>query len=86
LRSVEHKPVQFAWRGGAAEGSSAEAGPGQRDQQTRRCPRSVSAKAHGFAALLVAGLVGRVSDSPGFFLVALVALLVASYHTGDSRR
>jgi len=31
LRSVEHKPVQFAWRGGAAEERTAEAWLGQRD-------------------------------------------------------
>jgi hypothetical protein len=36
--------------------------------------------------LLVAGLVGRVSDSLGVSLIALVALLVVGYHEGDVRR
>ena len=86
LHSVERKPVQFAWRGGATEESLAEAGPGQRNEQTRRCPRSASAKAHGSAALLVAGLVGWASGSLIVFLIALVALLVAGHHAGDVRR
>jgi hypothetical protein len=78
--------VQCAWRGGAIGESSAEAGPGQRDEQTKRCPRSVSAKAHGSAALLVTGLVGWASGLLGVFLIALVAPLVAGYHAGDIRR
>jgi hypothetical protein len=32
------------------------------------------------------GLVGWASGSRGVFLIALVALLVAGYHAGDSRR
>jgi hypothetical protein len=42
--------------------------------------------AHFLGALLVAGLVGGLTGSFVVFGVALVALLVAGYHTGDIRR
>jgi hypothetical protein len=42
--------------------------------------------AHLYGALLVAGLVGWVTGSLAVFRIALIALLVASYHAGDIRR
>jgi hypothetical protein len=42
--------------------------------------------ANVLGALLVAGLLGGVTGSFGVFLIALIALLVASYHAGDIRR
>jgi hypothetical protein len=36
--------------------------------------------------LLASSLVGWESSSPGVFLIAPVALLVAGYHAGDVRR
>jgi hypothetical protein len=36
--------------------------------------------------LLVAGLFGWASGSPGGFLISLRALLVAGHHAGDVRR
>jgi hypothetical protein len=36
--------------------------------------------------LLVAGLFGWATGSPGVFLIAPVALLVAAHHAGDVRR
>jgi hypothetical protein len=57
----------------------------------RRADEPLSVKrpchgAHGSAASLVAGQVGRASDSLGVFLIALVVLLVAGHHAGDVRR
>ena len=42
--------------------------------------------AHFSGAMLVAGLVGMVTDAWLVFLVSLVCLLAAAYHAGDIRR
>jgi hypothetical protein len=57
----------------------------------RRADELLSAKrqcnaADGSATSLVAGLLGWVTGSLIVFLIALVALLLADHHAGESRR
>lgn len=41
---------------------------------------------HFTGSMIVAGVVGLLTESVVAFLIALVTLLVASYHAGDIRR
>ena len=72
-----------ARKGTARAGGESDPGQGDRSAAVRRTRVGGH---HFYAAVLVAGLVGRVTGSMAVFLIALAALLVAGYYAGDIRR